>query len=133
MEKFTSIHRSMNLAQWTRRSFALAILALGIGVFFWGTAYKMSLYESSPIHNKVPVAKLLTESGKANKDQVESTAMPHRWIESTLLLDLALLTFALGLQLVCASKISESEPQWLAQFHFPPAQFLRPPPFPLHG
>ena len=111
----------------------MSILALGIGVFLWGTAYKMSLYESSPIHNKVPVAKLLTDSGKANRNQAESAAMPHRLAEPTLLLDLALLVFVLCLQPTGAPRMSESEPPWLAQFHFPPAQFLRPPPFPLHG
>ena len=116
-----------------RRGIFVSILLLGFGVFLWGTAYKMSLYESSPIHNKVPVAKLLTDSNKASRDQMGSAATPRPLQAFPLLLDLALFFFALSLLSGDSPAATVETRKRPAQLHFPPAQFLRPPPFLLHG
>ncbi len=123
----------MNLARWVRTGIVVFIVVLGLGVFLWGTAYKMSLYESSPIHNKVAVAKLLTDSGKTSRDQAQSAAAPRPVTIFPILLDLALFFFALSLHRGNASIASRNRPQRPAQLYFPPARFLRPPPSPLHG
>jgi hypothetical protein len=123
----------MDLARWARTGIVLFIAALGLGVFLWGTAYKMSLYKSSPMHNKVAVAKLLTDSGKTSRDQAQSAVTSHPVTIFPILLDLALFFFALSLHRGNASIVSRNRPQRLAPLYFPPALFLRPPPFPLHG
>ncbi len=102
-------------------------------MFLWGTAYKMSLYESSPIHNKVPVAKLSTQAGATNKEQATSAATPRNAAAYPLLLVLALFFFALNL-LACASPAETlHKPHSFYLSYLPSAGFLRPPPFPLHG
>jgi len=113
--------------------FLFAILVLGAGVFSWGTAYKMSLYRISPIHNKVPVAKLSTQSGTAIKDQIESATMPRPVMAFRWLLDLALFVFALTVLLAFHIFTLAREPRRLFSLYFPPASFLRPPPFSFHG
>jgi hypothetical protein len=123
----------MNLTQWAQKNIALFIVVLGVGVFLWGTAYKLSLYESSPIHHKVAVAKLLTDSGKTDREQAQSAIASRPVVAFPILLNLALFFFALSLHHGKAAADSINKPQWLVQFYFPPATFLRPPPFPLHG
>jgi hypothetical protein len=104
-----------------------------IGVFLWGTAYKWSLYESSPIHNKVPEAKLLTDAGKATRDLVELATTTRPVTALPLLLDLVLFFFALSLHCMAMSLLPAKRPRRLRHIYFPPANFLRPPPFPLQG
>lgn len=128
----TTRHR-VNFAQWSRRSFLLCILMLGAGVFFWGTAYKMSLYEGSPIHDKVPAAKLSTQASTANKEKVVSAMVPRNVTTLSLLINLAVLLFALDPQSrYFATRLIHS-PSLRLQRHFSPERFLRPPPSPLYG
>jgi hypothetical protein len=123
----------MYLAPGARWSFALTVVALGIGVFLWGTAYKVSLYQSSPIHNKVPIAKLSTQKSNANKDEVESATTPRNLTALPMLFDLALILFVLDLCSGCRLTETLTQPRSVLLSYFPPAGFLRPPPFPHHG
>jgi hypothetical protein len=85
------------------------------------------------MHNKVPVAKLLTQASAANKDQAASAATLHSATAYPLLLEMALFFFALNL-LACASPAEIlNKPHSFYLSYLPPAGFLRPPPFPLHG
>jgi hypothetical protein len=129
LEKLSSIRRSMNLAQWARTNCVFLILALGVGVFLWGTAYKLSLYESSPIHNKVPVAKLTTQASTADKDKADSATTPAPVSALPLLFDLTLLIFAFQQRTRWSRFMLADEPHRLAAFLSPPALFRRPPPF----
>jgi hypothetical protein len=133
LERITSIRRRMYLAPGARWSFALAVVALGIGVFLWGTAYKVSLYQSSPIHNKVPIAKLSTLTSKANKDQVESATTPRNLTALPMLFDLVLTFFVLDLCSGCRLEETVTQVRSITRIYFPPAGFLRPPPNPHHG
>jgi hypothetical protein len=121
------------LAQWAQLGFILSILTLGLGVFLWGTAYKMSLYESSPIHNKVPVAKLSTQSSSENKDEAASVIVPHEQAVFPLLLDLAFFILALSMRPCLSHAENANKPQRFTSFYFYPVLFFRPPPFSFHG
>ena len=111
----------------------LFILVLGTGVFLWGMAYKMSLYESSSMHNQIPVAKLSTQASSANKDQVESATTPRSLTAFPLLLDLALFLLGLSLRPWRFLAGPADKLQQFSTSSFPPADFLRPPPFLFHG
>lgn len=93
----------------------------------------MSLYESSPMHNKVPVAKLSNLANAANKDKAVSATMSRTLTALSLLLDFAVLLFALNLQPPSSAAEFADKPIRRLFLRFPPASFLRPPPFPLHG
>jgi hypothetical protein len=131
--RIATIRRSMNLVRWARGGCVLLILALGIGVFLWGTAYKMSLYESSPIHNKIPIAKLSSQASTADKDKADSATTPDFVPALPLLFDLALLVFALHQLVRFSRRTPADEPHRLVAFLSPPALFRRPPPFSYHG
>ncbi len=133
LDKSASICRRMNVAQWARRSFVLSILVLGLGVFLWGMAYKMSLYESSPIHNKVPVAKLSSQASSAHKDRIEAALTPRNVTAIPLLLELTLAIVVFSLCSGYRFDGATEKQRRFCSFHFPPALFLRPPPFPLLG
>ena len=125
--------RGVDPVQWSQSSFLFAILMLGAGVFLWGTAYKISLYESSPIHNKVPAAKLSTQARTANKDKMASAAAPRDLTASHLLFSMAILLLVLNplLRRSTAERVNRPLRRW--PLHFFPARFLRPPPSLLRG
>jgi hypothetical protein len=123
----------INRTRWKYSITLTLMIVLSLGVFLWGTAYKFSLYKASPIYNKVPEAKLSTETGTANKDQTEHATVPANVPAFPSLFALALVTVIINpgparFYIELCGKLTP-----LSTLYFPPARFLRPPPFSFYG
>lgn len=119
-----------------RQSSPLLIFAISLGlvVFLWGTAYKLSLYKTSPMHNKVPVAKLCTRASDVAKIQVDAAVSGKIDQTVPLLIGMLLVRAVLREDPGHTPVAATDEPlQPLVRLKYPPALFLRPPPSLLHS
>ena len=123
----------INRTRWKHSITLTLMFVLSLGVFLWGTAYKFSLYKASPIYNKVPVAKLSTETDTASRAQAELATAPVNAPAFPSIFVLALVVVTASLLPAPSHVEPASKLAQLSILYFSSARFLRPPPVSFHG